>query len=303
MALNFKLLAVPPQAFTANGGTLGEVSITRPWLFKTGQSAIIQSTAQPAIQVEVKRVLDTVVYVGPDDGNLETRLDISAYLVADNATISAVEQRRPIITDEQAYNIDYYEHAEEPTVARRSHLVDLAGRSIDSQSVGSLRGLVVVSTPDPLSLPIDVNVVSPSPVPVSSPTPLNVNVVSPSPVPVSSPTPLNVNVVSPSPVPVSSPTPLDVNPSPLNGNFTTTAFSVTHVSPTLVSQPSITNRKKIFIQNLGNEPIFLGGNTVTPTNGFRVLPSANVLFDAGPSLNIYAISSTSPVDVRVLEIS
>jgi len=285
MALNFKLLAVPPQAFTANGGTLGEVSITRPWLFKTGQSAIIQSTAQPAIQVEVKRVLDTVVYVGPDDGNLETRLDISAYLVADNATISAVEQRRPIITDEQAYNIDYYEHAEEPTVARRSHLVDLAGRSIDSQSVGSLRGLVVVSTPDPLSLPIDVNVVSPSPVPVSSPTPLN------------------VNVVSPSPVPVSSPTPLDVNPSPLNGNFTTTAFSVTHVSPTLVSQPSITNRKKIFIQNLGNEPIFLGGNTVTTTNGFRVLPSANVLFDAGPSLNIYAISSTSPVDVRVLEIS
>jgi len=267
MALNFKLLAVPPQAFTNNGGTLGEVFINNPWLFKTGQSAIIQSSTQQAIQVEIKRVLDTVLYVGPDDGNLETRLDVSAYLVADNATISAVEQRRPIITDEQAYNIDHYEHAEEPTVARRSHLVDLAGRSIDSKSVGSLRGLVVVSTFDPLSLPID------------------------------------VNIVSPSPIPVSSPSPIDVNPSPLNGNFTTTSFVVNNSSPTLISQPSIANRKKIFIQNLGNEPIFLGGNTVTTANGFRVLPSANVLFDAGPSLQIYAISTTLSVDVRILEIS
>jgi hypothetical protein len=143
MAFERKLEAVSLQPFTANGTTLGQITLADPALFKTRQIVLLVSNTQSVVQLQVKRVDETVLFVGPNDNDLTTRTDISAFLVADVAAISASEQTRPFIVDDQTYPNDDYEHEEEPTDAKRVVLVDKAGRKIDSEISG---GKVVLAT-------------------------------------------------------------------------------------------------------------------------------------------------------------
>lgn len=146
MAFDKYLPAVDPQPFQADGTTLGLIVLTAPWLFKTHQTVVLRSGTQPAIQLEVKRVLDGVLYVGPLDQDPKTRTDISAYTVGDSATIEGPEQLKVFVPrDELVPNFDLIDYAfeSEPTSALRTLLVDLAGRAIDSTIVAGKRALVV----------------------------------------------------------------------------------------------------------------------------------------------------------------
>ncbi len=125
--LEKRLVAVPPQSFTADGGADGIITIadTRP--FKVKQEVILTANTLPNLDdVEVKRVISpTQLAVGPKKGNIDTRTDVSAYTVALSGAISANEQKRPSIPLEESTRAVY---EEEPTVAWRSMLVDKFGR-------------------------------------------------------------------------------------------------------------------------------------------------------------------------------
>lgn len=122
--------AVPLQAFTANGNTVGQVTIADTTLFKVKQVVILSATGQPDLTLEVKRVDSrTIMYVGPTTGNIDTRTDISLYTTAASAGIFANEQKRTSIPEQ---DVERNTYEEEPVVARRVTLVDPMGDKYDA---------------------------------------------------------------------------------------------------------------------------------------------------------------------------
>lgn len=122
-----KLKAVTPQLFTSNGTALGTLTIAQSCLFKAKQKVLVCAISLPNLELEVKRVEDdgVTLHLGLPRTPITQRTDISAYTTALLATIEAAEQERPSIPEEQVERLTY---AEEPIVARRSHLVDCLGR-------------------------------------------------------------------------------------------------------------------------------------------------------------------------------
>lgn len=121
--------AVPPQVFTANGMADGQITIANTKLFKVKQKVIITGTALTRLELEVKRIDSiNIMYVGPNPGNIDTRIDLSAYTTAAAGAIFANEQPRPSIPEQEVERITY---EEEPTVARRVVLVDPLGDKYD----------------------------------------------------------------------------------------------------------------------------------------------------------------------------
>ena len=123
--LEKRLIAVPPQLFIANGTTDGKVTVVDSSLFKVKQQIIIKSNAQgPTNDLEIKRIPNiNTIEIGPK-GKIDTRSDLSLFIVADQAAIFANEQLRPSIPLEE-YSRAVYE--EEPVVADRVILVDELG--------------------------------------------------------------------------------------------------------------------------------------------------------------------------------
>lgn len=70
----------------------------------------------------------TTMYVGPKEGNIDTRSDISAYTTALNAAVFANEQLRSKVPEQEIERLTY---EEEPTVARRVVNVDPFGNKYD----------------------------------------------------------------------------------------------------------------------------------------------------------------------------
>lgn len=125
MAIEKKWEAIPPRAFTADGGTEGQVSISSTIDFKVKQKVILKANSQSGTLLEVKRVVSETLMIVGLPGNINNKSDISTYTVADSATIESLEQDR--------VNIPYQEHenavyAEEPIVAKRVIQVDRLGR-------------------------------------------------------------------------------------------------------------------------------------------------------------------------------
>lgn len=146
MAFDKFLAAVAPQSFLADGTTLGLITLDTPWLFKAHQTVVLRSNTQPAVELEVKRVLDGVLYVGPIDRDPKTRTDISNFLVVDGSTIEGTEQLKVFIPQDGLipnFELEDYAFESEPTDAQRVLIVDLAGRAIDSTLVAGKRALVV----------------------------------------------------------------------------------------------------------------------------------------------------------------
>jgi len=130
VAFEKRLKAVPLQLFTADGTNLGKVTIPGACAFKVKQQVILNSSTAGPLRLEVKRVDgDTVLFVGPigdhqHKSSILDRTDISAYLIADGASIFAEEQKRPNIPEQEIERLTY---EEEPTVARRVVVVDECG--------------------------------------------------------------------------------------------------------------------------------------------------------------------------------
>lgn len=102
---------------------------------------------------------------------------------------------------------------------------------------------------------------------------------------------------------------LDVNvANTLSINVPNTAGAYSNISVGLTAVnlfPSpLANRKKILIQNLGPNTIYIGfDNLVTTSNGIKIPREGNWAEEIGPDIDIYAIGSAAAQDVRVMELS
>jgi hypothetical protein len=112
MAFENKLAAVSPQAFTADGTSLGIVTIADTTGFYIKQKVNLQSDSLQQTLLQVKNVLSsTQLIIGPNNNSLtaspKNYTDLSAFTVADNATISAPEQNNFPIPADDHYNSVY----------------------------------------------------------------------------------------------------------------------------------------------------------------------------------------------------
>lgn len=130
MALERKWLAVSAKPLTANGTSIGVVTVQDTGGFRVKQLAFLVSNAFPghASQFQVNAILSPTQLVlgprGPKVGR-EVFSDLSAFLVVDGAVIAAPEQDKSQIPDKDHY-LAVYEA--EPIVADRVIWVDQYGR-------------------------------------------------------------------------------------------------------------------------------------------------------------------------------
>lgn len=129
--------AVP---FIADGGENGVVTVNSVANFKVKQLVKIEAIGLPPLRLQVKRVISYTQLIvgalktkspGSSINNLKIRTDISAYTVANSATISATEQDKVLIPPRDI-NQAVYEH--EPTNAIRSFLVDYLGNRYSTKN-------------------------------------------------------------------------------------------------------------------------------------------------------------------------
>lgn len=127
-----RLREVAPVSFTANGTALGVATLTTTCDFKVKQRVTISATGEQSLVYEVKRVISlTELIVGPVKTLIQTYSDISQFTLAKAPSISAQEQIRPNIPEQEIERLTY---EEEPTIARRSVLVDKVGQKIDADN-------------------------------------------------------------------------------------------------------------------------------------------------------------------------
>ena len=163
-----RLAAVPPQLFTADGTVGGQITIAEPCLFKVKQQVILYSSTQGQSVYQIMRIDDNVLYVADIGGKITDRADVSAFKVANGANISAVEQNRSTIPEQEVERLTY---EEEPVVARRVILVDQCGDKIGDTNplpvtatfsgnvqVGDVRITAYNNDPTPGSLPSSVRI-------------------------------------------------------------------------------------------------------------------------------------------------
>jgi hypothetical protein len=132
MFIEKKRKGISPRLFTANGNANGLVTVADAKDFFVKQRVQIKSNTQPVKEFEIKRfVTNNSFKVGPVGASISTYSDLSQYLVADNATISAPEQDRPGIKPDEIRRATY---AEEPIVANRVIAVDEFGNYYNTQN-------------------------------------------------------------------------------------------------------------------------------------------------------------------------
>jgi len=129
MAIEKRWDAIAPRDFTANGTSLGIVTISTTAKYRTKQEIFIAATGEETLALEVKRILSpTQMRVGPRKGSITTTTDLSLYTTAKTANVYALEQARPVI---QAQEHERAVFEEEPVVAKRVWLVDNFGEAYD----------------------------------------------------------------------------------------------------------------------------------------------------------------------------
>jgi hypothetical protein len=125
-------LEIEPLALIQDGTNLGVVAVNGACLFKVGQKITLESSTQGKKRFKVNRVTSsTTLEVGPIDGEIRERSDISAFTVADSANIHMHEQPRPVIELNRIRRIIY---EEEPVMAHRNILVDKCGQFYTTQN-------------------------------------------------------------------------------------------------------------------------------------------------------------------------
>lgn len=137
MAIEQKWAAVPPRLFTANGTSLGVITVEDTRGFKVKQHVVIKSNTQENKILQVKRVISrTQFIVGPlavkaGQSLLSVRENISAYTVADSAFVFAEEQDKSKLKPD---DIEQAVYEQEPTVAKRVIPVDQEGNFYDEDN-------------------------------------------------------------------------------------------------------------------------------------------------------------------------
>lgn len=125
-----RLLKVEKQPFQEDGTNVGVVKVTDAGKFVVGHIVTLSSDTQSNIDLKIKEIIDIfTIVVGPIGKRIDCTSDISTYLVADNAAISAREQARTSVPEEQIERLTY---DEEPIIARRVRIVDRFGNDASS---------------------------------------------------------------------------------------------------------------------------------------------------------------------------
>lgn len=94
---------------------------------------------------------------------------------------------------------------------------------------------------------------------------------------------------------------LFINSSP-NIGLQTSAASVTTSAAELASTP-LAGRMRLLVQNRGNRSIFIGGSSVSTSNGVEVPKGASMELPFGEDVDIYAVCASGTQDVRILEVA
>lgn len=129
MALERSWNSVPIRNFTLDGGNDGLITLSDVSGFRVKQKVKINSGTQPLKVLEVKKIVSsTQMYVGPVDKNILSRADLSLYLLADTASISAEEQAKNKIPE---VDQSHYGFEAAPVVAKRHINVDKYGDFYD----------------------------------------------------------------------------------------------------------------------------------------------------------------------------
>lgn len=132
MANEKKWDLVPPQPFTATGTVDGHITVADSRLFHVKQTVIIFSDALGPILFQTKQINSlTDIVVGPVSQDINSRSDMSAYLLSSNPMISANTQERYTIRPEAITRAVYQE---EPAVAIRTLMVDPLGDFYDDEN-------------------------------------------------------------------------------------------------------------------------------------------------------------------------
>lgn len=83
-----------------------------------------------------------------------------------------------------------------------------------------------------------------------------------------------------------------------------TAVVVGNVTAVALPATALAGRKRISIQNLGSNVIYVGDATVSTSSGTRVEKNSTLFLEAGDAVVLYAIASAGlSNDVRVLELA
>lgn len=132
MFIEKKRAGVSPMLLIANGTSDGIVTVSDARGFFVKQTVFIASNTQQPRELEIKRFISKNSFrVGPKGPSMTAFSDISDFQVSENANISAPEQNRPGITDED-YNRAKY--VEEPVVADRVIHVDEYGQYYNQEN-------------------------------------------------------------------------------------------------------------------------------------------------------------------------
>lgn len=128
MAFERQWATVAPQAFVANGSQFGLITLADTAGFKVKQCAYLVATGQPTLPVQIKRVLSPTQLIVGTINNAQIGqwppLNISAYTLANNATIGAEMQSKSNIKPD---DIEVATYEADPTVAVRVVEVDQYG--------------------------------------------------------------------------------------------------------------------------------------------------------------------------------
>lgn len=124
--------AVPSQPFTVSGTTLGILEIANAALFRVGMIVQMSSSVVLALNYKINRIDDTEITVGREGFGINDVVDISTLLTTDTAVISALEQNRIPISQNDVLR---YVFDEAPTIALRSSLVDADGNRYDANNM------------------------------------------------------------------------------------------------------------------------------------------------------------------------
>jgi len=127
-----RFAAVAPQLLTSDGTALGQIKVANASLYKVKQTISLQNSVVGPRQFQVQRITDiNTIFLGPlgSSNIVNDRSDVSAYTVASGSFIFSIEQPRTTVPEQEIERLTY---EEEPTVARRSVLVDKMGNKIDN---------------------------------------------------------------------------------------------------------------------------------------------------------------------------
>lgn len=155
MAFERQWASIAPRAFTANGTTLGVVTVASTTGFRIKQVITLTNTAVPnsSQSFQVKQVLSkTQLVVGPIDQKIPgTPSDVSSFTVALGANISAGKQDKNAVPEKDHYSAVY---EGDPVVADRVILVDENGEIVGENNPLPVNASVTVVVP-PITVDID----------------------------------------------------------------------------------------------------------------------------------------------------